>query len=101
MFRNKFMLPALAAVLFLACAAPVRKAPAAPAAAPVKKEAPVKLSDEDAKKVDRLYYKAVGAYSNNDMGLALKFLDEISALSPSYPPALELREKIRRITGNQ
>ncbi|MCX5785199.1 MAG: hypothetical protein NTX59_05885 [Elusimicrobia bacterium] len=107
MRHNKYLLPVLAAALFCACALPKRKIPppAVPdqkEAAPAKKEVVVvKLSPEDAQKVDSLYYKAVGAYSNNNMGAALKYLDEISAIHPSYQQAMELREKIRSVSGSR
>lgn len=94
----KYLLPVSLAVLFCACALPARKS-APPPAAPVKREAAVKLSPEDAKKVESLYYKAVGAYSNNDMDGALKYLKDISSIHPSYSPAGELREKIKRASG--
>lgn len=35
------------------------------------------------------------------MAAALKYLDQISAIAPAYPPAAELREKIRRVSGGQ
>lgn len=54
---------------------------------------------EDRVKLDRLYYRAVEAYAANDMGGAAAYVKEILALSPSYGPALELREKIRKVTG--
>jgi hypothetical protein len=105
MRNNKYLFTFFAAALFCACAGPVRKAtaPAAPAA-PVKqakKETAAPLSPEDAQKVDGLYYRAVGAYSNNDMGAALKYLDEISVISPAYPPGAELRGKIRSVSGGK
>jgi len=71
------------------------------APAPAKKGTPVKLSPEETKKVESLYYKAVGAYSNNDMAAALKSLDEIYSIYPDYPPAAELREKIRKVSGSR
>lgn len=93
----------LAALLFSACALPPRKPAPLPARTALeeaeRKEAVPKLSAEDSNKVESLYYKAVGAYSNNEMGAALEYLGGISALSPSYPPAAELREKIRRVSG--
>lgn len=102
--KHKFAV--LAATLFCACALPARKAP--PPAAPAKKEAAaklspaaVKLSPEDTRKVESLYYKAVGAYSNNDIGATLKYLDEISAIHPSYTPAAELREKVKSVSGSK
>lgn len=93
------------AFLFCSCATPVRKAAkaAAPVAAavPVKTEPAVKLSTEAAKKVESLYYRAVGAYSANDMSGTLKYIDEISTLYPSYPPAVELRGKIKIVSGEK
>ncbi|HBA59453.1 MAG TPA: hypothetical protein DCZ92_01250 [Elusimicrobia bacterium] len=96
----------IAAALLCACAQPGRKGArpaavpeketAAPAAAGVK--AP-ELSAEDSQKVEGLYYRAVGAYSNNDMAAALNYLNEISTLSPSYPPAVELRGKLKSVSG--
>ena len=103
--RNKYLLAVLAAVFFCGCAQPSRrKPPAAPPAQKneaIKKEAEVKLSPEDTQKVEGLYYKAVGAYSGNDMDAALKYLNEISTLYPSYPPAAELRGKIKSVPGNR
>ena len=72
---------------------------AAAPAVQAKKAAVVKLSPEEEQKVESLYYKAVGAYSNNDTGAALNYLNEISTMSTSYPPAAELREKIKRVSG--
>lgn len=88
-------LPILAALLLCGCVLPRQKAPQAPA----RKEAAARLSEEDLKKVERLYYKAVVAYNDNDMELAQKRLDEISAIAPAYGPSAELREKIRNIRG--
>ncbi len=104
LFRlNKYLSAVFAAALFCACAhtggkppppeAPVKKETA------VKKEAAVKPSPEAAKEVESLYYKAVGAYSNNDMDAALGYINEISTLYPSYPPAAELRGKIKSVSG--
>lgn len=100
---NKYLFAVLAAGLFCACAHTREKLP--PPVAPVKKEALVKkeavlkLSPEDAKEVESLYYKAVGAYGNNDMDTALGYVNEISTLYPSYPPAEELRIKIKRVSA--
>ena len=104
---DKYLFLILAATVFCSCALPVRKAP--PPAEPVKKEAKekeekeavVRLSPEDTNKVEGLYYKAVGAYSNNDMGAALNYLNEISTISPSYQPAAELREKIQSVSRHR
>ncbi|MDD5209123.1 MAG: hypothetical protein PHV36_07035 [Elusimicrobiales bacterium] len=104
---NKFLCAFFSAALFCACAHTARKipAPGAPPEAPVKKEAAVKkeavlkLSPEDAKEVESLYYKAVGAYGNNDMDAALGYINEISTLYPSYPPAVELRDKIKSVSA--
>lgn len=90
------MLAPAAAAILCACAAPAKKAVPPP---PSKKEAAPKVSPEDAKKVERLYYKAVGAYSDNDMPAALVILDEISSIEPAYRPAAELREKIKRTSS--
>lgn len=81
-------------LLFLLCAAaclPPAKAPPPPA----RKEAAVRLTPEQAKKVEQLYYKAVGAYSRNDMTAANAHLKEILSINPAHKPSLELREKIR------
>lgn len=100
--RLKYLSAVLAAALLCACSHADRKTP--PPAAPVKtgaavkKEAAVKLSPENAKEVESLYYKAVGAYGNNDMDAALGYINEISTLHPSYPPAAELREKIKSVS---
>jgi hypothetical protein len=51
--------------------------------------------------VERLYYRAVSAYTDNDMGSALGYLDQISKIHPSYAPARQLREKIRRVSGGK
>ena len=100
---NKYLFAALAAALFCACAHTAKKTrpPEAPVKkeTAVKKEAAVKLSPEAAKEVESLYYKAVGAYSNNDMDAALGYINEISTLYPSYPPAAELRGKIKSVSG--
>lgn len=96
---HKYILAVLAPLLFSACALPVRKVPLpAVPAAPVKRTSVIALSAEDTNKVEGLYYKAVGAYSNNDMAAALKYVDEISTLYPSYPPAAELRDKIKSVS---
>jgi hypothetical protein len=89
-------------LLLCACSATAPKA-AGPAAPPyaVKTSAAPALSPEDMKKVESLYYRAVGAYSNNDMDATLRYLDELSALYPSYPPAVELRGKIKRVSGDK
>ncbi|HNT98904.1 MAG TPA: hypothetical protein PKK31_11615 [Elusimicrobiales bacterium] len=76
--------------LLAGCALP---RPAAKAAAEVR------LSAEDSRKVERLYYRAVSAYTDNDMKASLGYLDQISGIHPSYPPARQLREKIRRVSG--
>ncbi len=84
-----FLLPPLLAGC-AAMRAGGKAAPARPAA---------RLSPEDAKKVERLYYRAVSAYTDNDMKAALGYLDQISKINPSYAPARQLREKIRRVSG--
>ncbi|MDT8286128.1 MAG: hypothetical protein RQ748_03370 [Elusimicrobiales bacterium] len=63
--------------------------------------APVRLSAEDSRKVERLYYRAVRAYTDNDMPASLGYLDQISRIHPSYAPARQLREKIRRVSGGK
>jgi len=80
-------------LLIFACA--VACLPPAKPPPPAKKEAAVRLSPEQAKKVEQLYYKAVGAYSRNDMAAADAHLKEILAINPAHKPSLELREKIR------
>jgi len=57
------------------------------------------ISAADTQKVEGLYYKAVGAYSNNEMGTALAYIDEIAAIHPSYRLAAELRGKIVIVSG--
>ena len=95
MHKNKQLLSLFTAVLLCACALPVRTTPPAEA----KKDAAApRLSPEDAQKVEQLYYQAVGAYSSNDIPAALKYLNEISVINPSYPPASELKGKIKRIS---
>jgi len=88
----------LLAVLLMAscsgCFPPVQRTAPPPAS---KKAAA--LSPEDEKKAERLYYQAVGAYSNGDMKAASAYLDQISGIHPSYRPAAELREKIKKIGG--
>ncbi|HAF94860.1 MAG: hypothetical protein A2X34_07775 [Elusimicrobia bacterium GWC2_51_8] len=96
---SKYLFLFFTAAFFCACVLPVRKNP--PPAAPEKQETAVKLSPENVKEAESLYYKAVGAYSNNNMSAALKYLNEISAIHPSYPPAAELREKIRSVSGSR
>ena len=88
-------------LLLCACSATAPKA-AGPSAPPyaVKTSTAPALSSEDTKKVESLYYRAVGAYSNNDMAATLKYLDEISTLYPAYPPAAELRGKIKSVSGH-
>lgn len=107
--RNNHLLTVLAAALLCACAAPARKMTGLPlSAAPARTEtaarkepeAPPPPSPEDLQKVESLYYKAVGAYSSNDMGAAQKYLDEISTLYPSYQPAAELRGKVKLVSGS-
>lgn len=83
-------------LLFLACASPQR---AKPAHAPVHREQKNVLTPEQSRLVDQLYYKAVGAYSRNDMPAAVSFLGELFRIAPEYPPAVELREKIRLASG--
>lgn len=99
---NRHLYPVLAALLLCACARAPRKTPPSAPAPPVpaaEKKAPVAaVSPEDTQKVEGLYYKAVGAYSSNDMAGAEKYLNEISTLSPSYPPAAELREKVKSVS---
>ena len=80
-------------VFLFACAAACL--PPAKAPPPARKEAAVRLTPEQAKKVEQLYYKAVGAYSRNDMAAADAHLKEILAINPAHKPSLELREKIR------
>ena len=41
----------------------------------------------------------MSAYGDNDMEEAVKYLDGISAVYPGYPPAAELRAKIRRVAA--
>lgn len=84
-----------AAAFFCASTTPARK----PGPPPVKKETAGKLSAENAGKVEHLCYKAVGAYGNIDMPPALSFLDGIPEIGPAYPPAVELRKKIKSISG--
>lgn len=96
----------LAAALCCACALPRRKpavtAVQPPPVAQVQQKAPVApLSREDENKVEGLYYKAVGAYSNNAMDLAQMYLDQIAAIYPAYAPAAELRGKIKSVTGGR
>lgn len=88
----------MAASLFCACVLPGRKVQTRPA--PAVKEEAAMLSPADAQKIEGIYYKAVGAYSNNDLSAALEYLNEISAISVFYRPAEELREKIRRVYGD-
>lgn len=95
MKRYVFLSACLLPALLCGCALLPPRAPAA------HKKAPAHLTPEARMAAERLYYKAVGAYSNNDMPSALKYLDQISAIAPSYPPAAELREKIRRVSGGR
>ncbi len=85
---------ALAAALLCACAPyGARKGAAAP------RPAAARVSPEAERRAEQLYYKAVSAYGDNDMEEAVKYLDGISAVYPGYPPAAELRAKIRRVTA--
>ncbi len=70
---------------------------------PVSKKEPaaLRLSAEQTKKIEQLYYKAVGAYSNNEMAASGGYLKEIFAIHPSYPPALELKKKISLAAGQE
>lgn len=93
------LLPA-AFALSAGCVPPGKAAPAARAAqAASKKEPP--LTAEQKKRVDQLYYRAVGAYSNNDMAAASSYIREILSICPSYKDALELREKVRLASGRK
>jgi len=100
-----YLFLAVLALPLCSCASAARKAApgAAPAAVPyavkTSTTAPA-LSAEEAKKVESLYYRAVGAYGNNDMEAAQKYVDEIFTLYPSYPPAEELRGKIKSVSGH-
>lgn len=89
--------------LLLACLLPALFGGCAllPPGRQAQKKPRAQLSPEARTAAERLYYKAVGAYSNNDMAAALKYLDQISDISPAYPPAAELREKIRRVSGGR
>ena len=85
---------ALAAALLCACAPyGARKDAAAP------RPAAARVSPEAERRAEQLYYKAVSAYGDNDMEGAVKYLDGISAVYPGYPPAAELRAKIRRVAA--
>jgi len=103
--RAKIFFPAvLTAAFFCACAlVPVKNAPSPEPARKeaARKEATRNLSPEEAKKVESLYYKAVGAYSTNELTAALKFLAEIFAIQPAHLPAAELRKKIKQVSGNK
>jgi hypothetical protein len=105
MSNIKYSSMLLLSLLLCACSAPARKEPqAAGPAAPayvVKNSTAPALSAEDMKKVESLYYRAVGAYSNNDMGATLNYIDQISTLYPLYPPAVELLGKIKSVSGNK
>lgn len=93
MVTFKYFIPVLACALACACLPPQKAA--RPAAAPQRAAAAVDLSPEQVKKTDQLYYKAVGAYSNNDLPAAAALLKEIFSINPAHKPALELRERIR------
>ncbi|MFA6435036.1 MAG: hypothetical protein WCW52_10105 [Elusimicrobiales bacterium] len=95
MRSKELLFPLLAFPLLAACgtvAAPVNIKKE-----PVRVEAPAKprLSPEDAKKVERLYYQAVDAYSMDNLEGAALYLKEISAITSQYAPARELAEKIK------
>lgn len=51
-------------------------------------------------KIERLYYRAVDAYTANDMKGASSYVTEILVLDPGYKPALELRDKIKKVSGD-
>jgi hypothetical protein len=90
---KKYLLAALVLAFFSACLPSARRGvPPAPKKAPA-----ARISPENEKRVESLYYRAVGAYSNGDMKAAGEYIDQISALDPSYRPAAELREKIRKV----
>lgn len=94
MFSRLLLVPLLLLLCAAACRRPVR-----PPAKAAPHPAALRLSPENAVKVDRLYYRAVSAYSDNDMAAARAYLKEIFSIYPSYQPALELREKIRKVSG--
>ncbi len=79
--------------LFCACA-PARRT------APVKNAEHPRLSPEQVREVDRLYYEAVGAYSTNELDSSLAYLKKIFRIDPDYRPARELLEKIRLASGS-
>lgn len=62
---------------------------------------PARISAEDSRRVERLYYRAVKAYTENDMEAALGYLDRISEIHPSYAPARQLRRKIRLVSDGK
>lgn len=84
----KKLIPLLFLFVFSAACLPAAKPP------PARKEA-ARITPEQAKRVEQLYYKAVGAYSRNDMVAADVLLKEILAINPAHKPSQELREKVR------
>jgi len=54
------------------------------------------ISPADAKKIEKLYYMAVGAYLQNNYGKAMGHLDEIFKTDPFNDMARELSEKIKK-----
>ncbi len=94
-----FCFLAWGALLLSGCGAQQRK-PAAQTAPPLPEKAgAAEISPENIKKAEGLYYKAVDAYSKNDMKASLEYLGEILVINPSSRSALELRKKIRIVTG--
>lgn len=100
MERSKYFAAALACALCAGCL-PLDKRQQQPQPAAAARKAVPQPTAEQLKRAEQLYYKAVGAYSANDMAGASAYLKEILAIHPSYAPALELREKIRLAGGRR
>jgi len=96
MIRDRAVPLAFALALSCACAGLGPAHRDAPAARERRRSRPLRLSSQDSQRVEQLYYRAVDAYSRNDMSTARARLDELLAIDPAHAPALELLGKIRK-----
>ena len=87
------LLPLLVSCRHVMAPRPVITEKNQPAAAPARP----KLSAEDVKKIEQLYYQAVDAYTNDNVAGSDIYLKEIFKLDPSYAPAKELKEKLKLV----
>ncbi len=58
------------------------------------------MSDEDIKKVDYYYKKALILYMKNDFDQSLEYLNKLLAIDPHHSAALEKREELRALQGS-